>query len=155
MIKQKITAEIPLALKANDKTRLDALRFILSLINYAEIEKPFNSANGKNNELTDDEIITLLQKEVKKRQEGVEMFKKAGRADQVKKEESQITIIKSFLPAQMNEEELNTIVDETLKSIGPNPQMGQVIGQVMSKVKGKADGSAVASLVRKKLTPKS
>ncbi|MBI4067738.1 GatB/YqeY domain-containing protein [Candidatus Gottesmanbacteria bacterium] len=142
MIKENIQSQIVDALKAHDKLRLDVLRFILSNIKYAEIEKK--------KDLTDEEIISLLQKEVKKRQEAIEMFKKGGRTEGIEQEENQINTIKSYLPAQLPMEDLEKIVNEKIKNT-PNPQMGQVIGAVMAQVKGKVDGSTVASLVKEKL----
>lgn len=145
MLKQTIQSQTNDALKAADKSKLNVLRFVLSLINYAEIDKK--------TELTDDEIVSLLQKEVKKRLDAIEMFKKGGRIEGIAEEEKQIAVIKTFLPAQISSEELEKIVNETIISAGPNPQIGKVIGAVMAKVKGKADGGMVASLVKQKLIP--
>ncbi len=147
MLKRKIQGEILVSLKAKDQIRLDVLRFILSLINYAEIDK--------HKELTDEEVISVLQKEEKKRIEAVEIFKKAQRLENIEEEQKQIDIIKSFLPVQLSVAELEIIVDETIANASPNPQIGQIIGAVMGELKGKADGSLVASLVRQKLSTKS
>ncbi|OGG13647.1 glutamyl-tRNA amidotransferase [Candidatus Gottesmanbacteria bacterium RIFCSPHIGHO2_01_FULL_39_10] len=146
MIKQKIQDQIVVALKAGDKVRLDVLRFILSSIKYAEIEKQ--------KELTDDEIVSLLSKEVKKRKEAIEMFKKGGRTEGIEKEEKQIVVINEFLPEKISQEELEKIISEVISSSGADPQMGKVIGTVMGKIKGQADGSEVARIVKEKLAGK-
>ena len=146
MIKQKIQDQIVVALKAGDKVRLDVLRFILSSIKYAEIEKQ--------KELTDDEIVSLLKKEVKKRKEAIEMFKKGGRTEGIEKEEKQIVVINEFLPEKISQEELEKIISEVISSSGADPQMGKVIGTVMGKIKGQADGSEVARIVKEKLAGK-
>lgn len=143
MIKEEIQKAIPVNLKEGKTTELKVLRFILSQINYAEIEKQ--------GQLTDDETVTLLQKEVKKRKEAIEMFKKGKREDLVKDEEAQLLIIDWYLPQQLSDEELNKIVEETVSSTEDKSNIGAVIGQVMAKVKGRTDGSHVAQLVRQKL----
>lgn len=144
MIKEKIQKDILVSLKGKKETELKVLRFVLSLINYAEI--------AKQKPLTDEEIISLLRKELKKRKEAIEMFKTGGRQDLVTDEEKQLPVIQSFLPQPLSTEELNRIVDEVFKGISGVPNMGQIIGQVMAKVKGQADGAIVASLVKQKLS---
>ncbi len=146
MLKQTIQSEMIVALKAHDKIRLNVLRFLLSGIKYAEIEKQ--------KELSEEEVVGLFQKEIKKRNEAIELFKKAGRTAQVTEEEDQVKIIQSFLPKQLSAEELGHIVDEAVARLGNSAQIGQVIGYVMGTVKGKADGSMVSALVRQKLAKK-
>lgn len=144
MIKEKIQKDILISLKEKKAIQLKVLRFILSQINYAEI--------AKQKPLTDEEIIAILQKELKKRKEAIDMFKKGKRLDIVAEEEKQLPVIQSYLPTQLSTAELEKIVDEVIKNIGGSPNIGQVIGQVMGKVKGKADGTMVSSLVRQKLS---
>lgn len=144
MIKEKIQKDILVSLKAKKETELKVLRFILSLINYAEIahQKP----------LSDEEIINLMQKELKKRKEAIEMFKNGGRQDLVADEEKQLPIIQSYLPQPLSDKELEKIIDEVVKNISEVPNVGQIIGQVMKQVKGQVDGATVASLVKQKLS---
>ncbi len=142
MIKQNIQNAINIALKAGNKVELSALRFVMSQIKYEEIDKQ--------EELTDEEVIFLMQKEVKKRKEAIEMFKKGNRDDLVKDEEAQMIVIQRFLPQQLTEEELRKIIDEVINSAGEERNMGKIIGLVMNKVKGKADGATVSSLVKQK-----
>lgn len=130
------------ALKAGNKVELSALRFVMSQIKYGEIDIQ--------KELTDEEIISLIQKEIKKRKEAIEMFKKGNRDDLVTSEEAQITVIQKFLPQQFTPEELDKIVADTIAETD-DKNVGKIIGLVMGKVKGKTDGSAVSSLVRQKL----
>ena len=144
MIKEKIQKEILVSLKQKKETDLKVLRFLLSSINYAEIAK------GK--ALTDEEIISLFQKELKKRKEAIEMFKKAKRMEIVADEEKQLAIIQAYLPVQMSQEELEIIINGEIKKINGVPNIGKVIGLVMAQVKGKADGSLVSALVRQKLS---
>lgn len=143
MIKNDIQETINNALKAGNKTALSALRFIMSQIKYEEIDKQ--------KELTDEEVVSLMQKEIKKRKEAIEMFKKGNRDDLVKDEESQIAVIQKYLPQQLSEEELNKMINEIIASLGEEKNMGKIIGLVMGKAKGRADGSIIAKLVKQKL----
>lgn len=143
MIKNDIQREILTSLKEKRVTELKVLRFILSEIKYAEI--------NKQKDLPDEEITSLLQKEVKKRKEAIEMFKKGGRTDIVADEVKQIAIIEAYLPKQMSNEELNKIIGETLAGLEDKSNIGKVIGAVIPKVKGRADGARVVNLVKRKL----
>jgi uncharacterized protein YqeY len=143
MLKNDIQNTVNNYLKARKTLEVKVLRFILSEIKYAEIEKQ--------KELTDTEVISLLQKEIKKRREAIEMFKKGNRSDLVTDEKAQMAVIMKFLPKALSKEELEKIVDEVFSTLGEEKNMGKIIGLVMAKVKGKADGSVVASLVRQKL----
>jgi len=143
MIKDDIQQQINSALKAGNKTALKVLRFMMSQIKYEEI--------AKQKELTDEEVISLIQKEIKKRKEAIELFKKGKRDDLVTDEEAQIVVIAKFLPQQLSEYELNKIIDETVAGLAGERNLGRIIGVVMGKVKGKADGSMVADLVKQKL----
>lgn len=146
MIKDDIQQRIFIALKEGKKTELKVLRYISSQIKYEEI--------NKQKELTDEEVIALLQKEVKKRQEAILLFKKAGRSELVEDEEEQIVVIKRYLPRQLSNDELSKIVDEVISSSPDLGNVGKIIGLVMAKVKGQTDGAVVAGLVKQKLSAK-
>ena len=146
MNKDTLKKDMIQALKDKDKVRLEVLRFLISLINYEEIEK-------KNN-LTAEEVIRVLQKELKQREEALKIMEKSGKTQILEKEQKQIEIIKTYLPERISDTELEKIVDEVLNQ-NPNLQNpGPIIGQVMSKLKGKADGSRVAALVSQKFQRK-
>lgn len=150
MLKDQIQKDIVTAMKTGNKLELSVLRFVMSEIKYAEIDKHPASPAGRK-ELTDEEVITVLQKEVKKRKEAIELFKKNGRNEIAEDEEKQIQVIEKYLPKQLAREEIERLVDESIKKSGSNSQMGQVIGMVMAKLKGRADGKLIADLVRNKL----
>lgn len=143
MIKNDIQEAINNALKAGNKTELNALRFVMSQIKYEEI--------ARQKELTDDEIISLVQKEVKKRKEAIEMFKKGNRDDLVKDEELQIEVIQKYLPQQLSEGEIAKIIDEIITFSPGEKNMGKIIGFVMRKAKGRSDGSIIVRLVKQKI----
>ncbi|OGG21970.1 hypothetical protein A3D03_02175 [Candidatus Gottesmanbacteria bacterium RIFCSPHIGHO2_02_FULL_40_13] len=144
MIKNDIEQSIIKALKERNTSELKVLRFVLSEIKYAEI--------NQQKDLFDEEVSSILQKELKKRKEAIELFKKVDKNDLVKDEEKQLTVIQRYLPAQMAEEELNQIIDQTLSGLTDTSNIGKIIGLVVSQTKGRADGSLVATLIKQKLS---
>jgi uncharacterized protein len=142
MIMQQIQDQIKDAMRAKDSVQLETLRYILSGIKYVQIEKQ--------RDLTDDEILDVLAKEVKKRKDAIELFQKSGRDGLVQEEETKLQYIKALLPAQLPREVVEKIVDEVIARSGKE-NMGVVIKEVMAQVKGKADGRMVSDLVREKL----
>lgn len=104
----------------------------------------------KKDELTDSEVTKVLQKEAKKRKEAIEMYQSGGREDLVKKETTELEIIATYLPEQLSDEELDSIIKETVSmlQITSEKDVGRVMGAVMPKVKGKADGKVVQQKVK-------
>lgn len=142
MLLEKITKDLEDATRKQDPLVLKTIRFILSEIRYEEIDKQRN--------LTDEEIVQSLQREIKKRNDAIELMKKGNRMELVEEELKKIEVIKKYLPEQISPSELEKIIEETIASM-PDAQMGPVIGAVMQKVKGRADGKMVSDLVRQKL----
>lgn len=143
MLLETIKTDLIAATKRQNPLELKTIRFILSEINYAQIDKQ--------GDLTDEDIVSILQKEIKKRNEAIEMMKKAGRNELVDEEQKKLEYINIYLPKQMSDDEIEAIVNQTMESM-PNAQMGQVIGAVKGQVKGKADGSRVAAIVKKHIS---
>lgn len=149
MIKQRLQDDVKTAMLAGDSARLECLRGLKSAILYAEV------AAGKREEgLTDDEIVALLVKEAKKRQESADLYVQGGSQERADKELAEKAIIEAYLPEQMSEEELVQVIDEVISQVKPEgvQQMGQVIGQVKSRVGNNADASVIARLVKEKLS---
>lgn len=144
MIKKDIEQAIIKALKEKNTLELKVLRFVLSEIKYAEI--------NQRKDLTDQEISSILQKELKKRKEAIELFKRVDKNDLVKDEQKQLTVIERYLPAQMTQEELSLIIDQTLKELTDKSNIGKIIGLIIAKTKGQADGSQVSTLIKQKLS---
>lgn len=142
MLLEQITKDLEDATRKQDPLVLKTIRFILSEIHYAEIDKQ--------SKLTDEEVVAVLQKEVKKRNEAIELMRKGNRMELVEEELKKIEVIKKYLPTQLSDEEISVFIKQTREKI-PQAQMGQLIGAVMGEVKGKADGSRVALLVKKEL----
>ncbi|MBI5151564.1 MAG: GatB/YqeY domain-containing protein [Candidatus Pacebacteria bacterium] len=141
-LRTQLTDSIKTAMKAHDTIALDALRYLLSLIKNVEIDTK--------KELTDEEIISLLQKEVKKRREAIDQFKTAGRQELVEKEEQQLVILLPFLPKQLSVEEVEIEVKSLIDAL-PNKDMSTAMREIMPKFKGRADGKLVSDLVKKLL----
>ncbi|MEO2064889.1 MAG: GatB/YqeY domain-containing protein [Desulfurobacteriaceae bacterium] len=144
-LKERLKEDMKAALKAKDKEKLSVIRMLQALIKNAEIDK--------RGELTDEEIVSLLQKYAKQRRESIEMYEKGGRQDLVEKEKRELEIVESYLPKQMSEEEIRELVAEVIKEVGASSpkDLGKVMQAVMPKVKGRADGSLVNRVVRELL----
>src|SRR3989344_3552221 len=108
MIKEEIQKAVINAMKGKRTLELKALRFVLSLIQYEEI--------NKQKKLTEDETVSVLRKEIKKRKEAIELFKKGNRQELVVDEEAQIKIIERYLPQQMSDIDLERVVDGVMSS---------------------------------------
>lgn len=148
MLIEQIQNDLKEAQLARDEIKISTLRLLLSEIKNAEI--------AKGGPLTDEDVISVVQREVKKRKEAAAAFKVGGREEQAQKEEAESQVLTSYLPQQLSTEELTKIVQETITEVGATSvaDMGRVMGVVMGKVKGQADGSTVSSLVKEKLTTK-
>ncbi|SIS36808.1 GatB/YqeY domain-containing protein [Salimicrobium flavidum] len=146
-ISERLTEDMKVAMKARDKKRLGVIRMVRSSMQNEAIKL------GKN-ELTEEEELTVLSREVKQRKDSLQEFKQAGRDDLVSDLQQEIDILNDYLPKQLTNEELETIVSETINEVGADGKsdMGKVMSAVMPKVKGKTDGSQVNKEVMKQLS---
>ncbi len=144
-IKEKLRDELTAALRAGDAQRKTTLRMALASIKNAEVE-----ARG---ELEEDLVLNLLQKEVKARQETIEGAQQANRPDLISKAEEEIAILNEFLPQQLSQEELRTLVQEAIKESEASSMadIGKIMGVLMPKIRGKADGKQANQIVRELL----
>lgn len=147
-LKSTIEAQIKEAMLSKDKDRLRALRAIKSQILLAETEK------GASADLTEDVEMKLLTKAAKQRRDSIDVFEQQGRDDLAATEKSELAVIESFLPKQLDEAEVETEVQEIINLIGAGgPQdMGKVMGAATKKLAGKADGKLISSIARKLLS---
>jgi len=145
MLKQDIEQQAKDALKAGDQLKLSTLRFLLAALQNEEI--------AKKRELSDEEVVALVQRQVKQHRESIEAFSKGGRSDLASKEEEELKILNTFVPQQLSDDELGKIVQEVINSFTESDQknFGKVMGAVMAKVKGKADGGKVSKIVKETL----
>lgn len=146
MLLDKIQSDLREAQLSRDETRVSTLRLLLSEIKNQEI--------AVGTVLSDEDVILLIRKEAKKRKEASAGFRSGGREDSALKEEAELKVLESYLPAQLPNEELTKIVEEVINEMGASSMadMGKVIGAVMGKVKGQADGGTVSSIVKEKLS---
>lgn len=148
-LKDRLRTDLTSAMKARDKARAGTLRMVMASITEAEV------AGKEAKELTDDEIITILTREAKKRREAATAFAEGGRPEQAEKETAEAAVITEYLPAQLSAEEIADLVSKAIAQSGAAEEgmraMGKVMGILTPQTKGKADGGAVAAEVRKQL----
>lgn len=144
-LKEELLTDMKEAMKEGDKQKLSVIRMARAAIKNMEIED--------RKDLSDEEVIEVLAKEVKQRRESIEEYKKAGQEETVKDLKKEIEILNKYLPEQLSKEELVDLVEETIEEVGADDMsdMGKVMGAIMPKVKGRADGSEVNKLVRDRL----
>ena len=134
------------ASKKGEVEKADILKMAMASIKNAQIEVE--------EELTDTDIEKILRKEVKKVKDSIEQFEKMAREDLLKKEQLQLTVLQSYLPEQMNEEEVKKVVEEKIEQLGAKDMrdMGKVMGVVMKELDGKTDGNTVKNIVQSLLS---
>ena len=149
MLKTQIDQDLKSALLAGDKTLTTTLRGLKSVILYAEVAK-----GAREQGLSDDEIVMLLTKEAKKRQESADLYRQGGNEEKALAELSEKQVIEKYLPAQLSVEEIGKVIDQVISELGVTTMqgMGQVIGTVKAKVGASADGAVVAKLVKERLS---
>ena len=148
MLKDKIQEDLKAAMMAKETAKLSAIRMLKSAIQYYEIQK-----GGAGYEATDEDIIDVIVKEIKKRKESIELYKQGGREDSAASEQKEVEVLESYLPKQMSEDEVRSLVQDAIKQTGAASMqdMGKVMGALMPKVKGKADGGLVSKIVKEEL----
>lgn len=140
-LKDELLEDMKIAMKQKDKERVSVIRMVRAAIKNVEIEK--------RKDLTDEEIVEVLAKEVKQRRGSIEEYKNVGKDDIVQQLEAEIEILTKYLPRQLTIEELEAIVDEVLQEV--NGDIGKAMGAIMPRIKGRADGKIVSELVKKRL----
>ena len=145
----KIEDDLNSALKSRDSLKVSVLRMIRAVFQNKEIEK---RGKGNKESLTEDEAMSLLGREVKKRKESIDLFKKGNREDLAKKEIEELKIIEKYLPTAIGEEEVSKMIDKILegKNYGVK-DFGIAIKEVMKELRGKAGGDMVSGIIKKKL----
>ncbi len=143
---EDINKDLKTAMLAGDKERVMVLRALLTSIQYAEIAKKAS--------LDESDLINLMQKEVKKRLEAANMFKQGGADDREQKELREKVIIEKYLPQQLNQTELESIIEAIIAQQGVSEvsDMGKVIAKAREETAGRADGATIARITKEKLT---
>lgn len=145
-MRNQILEDLKNAMKAQDKEKLAVIRMVKGAIQMEEL-------NTKR-ELTDDEVIGVISKQIKTRKESIEEFKKASRTDLIEKTEQEINILTEYMPEQLSDEEVNKIIEQVFNEVNPTQpsDMGKVMGKLTPLLKGKADMSSVSKIVREKIS---
>ena len=149
-LKERIGEEIKSAMKAKDKVRLETVRGIKKAI----LEKEVALRPKGQDSLTEEQEIELLVQQAKQRRDSIEQYKNAGRDDLAAKESQELAIIKTYLPKQLDDEELESILDDIISSVGATSakDLGKVMGAAMKQLKGKADGKKIQTIVKSTLS---
>ncbi len=147
MLKEKLQADLSVAMKARDEVRTRTLRMTLTAVTNEEV------SGKKARELSDEDIVKVLQREAKKRREAAEAFADAGRTEQAEAERAEGVILDEYLPAQLTDEELTTLVTSAIADTGAEgPRaMGQVMKVLTPQIAGRADGKRVSGEVKRQL----
>jgi len=149
MLRDRFTAEMKEAMKAGDKGRLGAIRLIQAALKDKDIEA---RGNGKE-PLSDEEILSLLQKMVKQRQESIAMYEQGGRTELADQEKNEVAVITSYLPQQMDEAETRAAIQSAIAETGAASMkdMGKVVGVLRGKYAGRMDFAKASGLVKEML----
>lgn len=144
-MKQNLLNDLVAAMKNQDKETLSVLRMVKGAIQLEEI--------NKKSELSDEDFIGVVSKQIKTRKESIAEFEKAGRTDLVEQTQKEIEILNKYMPEQLSEEEVLKVIDEAFNTVNPQTQsdMGKLMGFVTPKLKGKADMSFVSKTIKEKL----
>lgn len=144
-MRNQILEDLKQAMKAQDKTKLAVIRMVKGAIQMEEL--------NKKRELTDDEVIAVISKQIKTRKESIVEFEKASRNDLIEQTTKEIEILNEYMPEQMSEEEINKIINDVFASVNPESpsDMGKIMREITPFVKGKADMSLVSKLIKDKL----
>ncbi len=144
-LKSRLTEDMKSALKAGEKDRLKVVRLILADIKRVEIDS--------RQELDDAGILTVLEKAIKQRRDSIKQFTEGGRDDLSAIEQAELEVIQTYLPEQLSDDELASLVDEVIAATGAGNirDMGKVMGMIKSKAAGKADMGSVGALVKARL----
>ena len=145
-LKEKINEDMKSAMRSKDVALLGAIRLIQAAIKQKEVDERI---------LVDDSsVISIIEKMLKQRNDSIEAFKKANRTDLVDKEEFEVSVLKNYMPEQMNAEEVEKIIQEVIKKIGASSmkEMGPVMSQAKEILSGKANMAEVSKIIKAKLS---
>ena len=150
MLRKQISVSLQEALKAKNQTKTSTLRLILAALKDRDIEE---RSKGNANGLNDDAILKLLQSMIKQRKESIEFYEKGNRLELADKEKEEINHIKNFLPKQLSENEVKTIVKSTISELGAKDvrDMGKVMSFLREKYSGQMDLSIAGKLLKEHL----
>jgi uncharacterized protein len=149
MLLDKINEDLKEAMRARDTLKTDTLRMFKSALNYYQIEKQLK-------DVTDEDALTVLQKQAKQRKEAIAGFESGGRTESAEKEKKELAILENYLPKQASLEEVKKIIIDTIAEVGAvnSKDFGKVMKAVTGKLKGQADGKVISQIVNEELGKK-
>ena len=145
-LKEKINEDMKSAMRSKDVALLGTIRLIQAAIKQKEVDERIL--------VDDNSVISIIEKMLKQRNDSIEAFKKANRTDLVDKEEFEVSVLKNYMPEQMNVEEVEKIIQEVIKKIGASSmkEMGPVMAQAKEILSGKANMAEVSKIIKAKLS---
>ena len=145
-LKDQIIADMKSAMKAKDSATLKAVRMIVEAIKQKEVDT--------REELDDQGILAVIQKMVKQRKDSIDQFTQAGRGDLVAVEEAELKVINLYMPKQLSENEIESVVDQVISQTGASgmQDMGKLMGVLKAELSGKADMGTVSNIIKSKLS---
>jgi uncharacterized protein len=145
-LKDQITEDMKTAMRTAQKERLATIRLILAAIKQREVDERIT--------LDDGQVMAVVEKMIKQRREAITQFEAGGRADLVAKETAEITVLQTYLPAQLSDGEIDALITEAIASTGAASMkdMGKVVSAVKAKAQGRADMGAVSARIKQKLS---
>jgi len=145
-LKRHLDNDVKAALRAGEKRRVGALRLILAAIKQKEVDERID--------LTDAQVLAVLDKMAKQRKESLALYQQAGRADLAEQEDFELQLVQSYMPAPLSDEELQALMDKAIAEAGARgvADLGKVMAILKPKVQGRADLSALSTLIRQRLT---
>ena len=145
-MRERILNDLGTAMKNQDKDTLRVIRMVKGSMQLEEI--------NLKHELNDDEVISIISKEIKTRRDSIKEFEKGNRQDLVDETSKEIKILEQYLPEQLSDEEVNNIIDDIFNKVAPKgmQDMGKIMGMVSPLVRGKADLGQVSSKIKEKLS---
>ena len=145
-LKTRINDDVKTAMRSKDKERLGTLRLLTAAIKQIEVDQRI--------ELDDDNIVAIIEKMLKQRKDSIEQFEKAGRTELAEIEVKEVAILKEFMPEQMSDADIDSLIDEAIASTGAEAMkdMGKVMGMLKPQLAGKADMGAVSGKIKAKLS---
>lgn len=145
LLKARLTDAMKDAMRAKDKARLSAIRMALAVIKQAEVDTRAD--------VSDEQVVALLDKQVKQREDSVKQYEAANRQDLADVEKAEIVVLREFLPAPLSEAEVDNLIEQAISSTGASSMkdMGQVMAQLKPQLQGRADMGAVSKLIKARL----
>ena len=145
-LKQRLQDDMKLAMKAREQARLTTIRLIIAGIKQREIDEQIS--------LDDTQVIATLDKMTKQRRESIDLYTQGDRPELAAKEQAELEIIQTYLPQQLSDAELTTLVEEAIAAVNASgmKDMGQVMGKLKPQIQGRADGKVVSDMVKQKLS---